>query len=237
MNLKALATKLSGYWLYKERYLPIGIDLFVDLKQFFKEKEFKIVFDVGANEGQSIRLFQSRMKINKMISFEPVPSTYRVLTKHNQVSENLTLENIGLGEFPGEHDVFINKYSGLNSLKIDQGDNLIGKKEKVIISTLDDYTTKNGISEIDFLKIDTEGFEMEVLKGGIEMIRQRKIKYIYCEVGFDKQNKRHTSWESIHQFLLPFGYRFVALYDMSYKVFKDHSGNALYVLSDGANDH
>ncbi|MEQ8625759.1 MAG: FkbM family methyltransferase [Vicingaceae bacterium] len=230
MKIKEVFSRLSGYWLYKRRYLPIGIDLFVDLKQFFKEQQLKVVFDVGANEGQTIEQFRNYISFGQLISFEPVPSTFNLLSKNVRDSDRIVIENIGLGAEAAEMDVMINEHSALNSLKLNEGEQLTGEKERVTIDTLDNYFNKNHLPEISFLKIDTEGFEMEVLQGAEKTIKEGKIKYIYCEVGFDEQNKRHTPWQKLHEYLVPLGYRFVALYDMSYKVFKDHSGNALYVL-------
>jgi hypothetical protein len=108
------------------------------------------------------------------------------------------------------------------------------REETVQIDTIDLYCSRNEIRKIDLLKIDTEGFEIEVLKGAHEMLSQGKVSLIYCEVGFLKQNSRNTYFANLTEYLANYGYYFFGLYqfDSHDWVKGGYLGNALYVKRD-----
>lgn len=57
------------------------------------------------------------------------------------------------------------------------------KKETIELETLDNYCSNHGITQIDFLKIDIEGHELEALKGASQLLKQGKVKVIQFEYG------------------------------------------------------
>jgi FkbM family methyltransferase len=147
-----------------------------------------ILFDVGAHKGESINLFLSNMSVRKIISFEPSPINFlqlenireHYLKKFNKTE--ILIENIGLGsenkeinfkqfeesssstmkEINEESSYFKKKFNLLNFFTKEKK---IYKNLKVKIKTLEDYMNLNNIDKISFLKIDTEGYEYEILKG------------------------------------------------------------------------
>lgn len=180
-----------------------------------------ILFDIGAHKGESINLFLSNMNVKKIISFEPSPINFLKLQnkrKHYLKRFNKTeilIENIGLGnenseidfkqfkesssstmkEINEESSYFIKKYNLLN---------FFGKKKnykiiKVKITTLDDYMNFNNINKISFLKIDTEGYEYEVLKG-----LKKKIQFvdtIMFEHHYDNMIVKGYKFRNINDYL------------------------------------
>ena len=89
----------------------------------------------------------------------------------------------------------------------------------------------NNINRIDLLKIDTEGFELEVLQGAGKMLDDGSISFIYAEVGFQSQNTRNTGFKELIHFLEPKGFLFYALYQLDAHDWNtgNHLGNALFV--------
>jgi len=79
-------------------------------------------------------------------------------------------------------------------------------EERVKVNTLDRVMEENGIDFIHFLKIDTEGYEMEVLKGAQEALGSKRIGIIQVEAGLDPAISPHTSFEQIRKHLAPLGY-------------------------------
>lgn len=67
--------------------------------------------------------------------------------------------------------------------KLDHFDINFDQKEQIEIKTLDEYCEDEGISEINLLKIDVEGHELEVLNGAMDMISSGNIQYITFEFG------------------------------------------------------
>ena len=120
----------------------------------------------------------------------------------------------------------------LNSLRHDIMNNSDDAKEELIkIETLEYFCSKNKIQKIDLLKIDTEGFEINVLKGAENMLRNGNVSFIYCETGFQKSNLRNTYFPELCEYLAEKGYYFFGLYQMDYHDWKrgNHLGNALFV--------
>jgi hypothetical protein len=93
------------------------------------------------------------------------------------------------------------------------------------------------VDQIDLLKIDTEGYELPVLRGATGMLQRNKISFVYCECGFTSANHRNTKLDDLCRYLEEKGYMFYGLYQVS-----DHEwhkgmnfGNALFVHTSIAN--
>ena len=96
---------------------------------------------------------------------------------------------------------------GINSLFSREGIEKKSKATEVVeTQTLDHFCSQHDISYIDFLKLDVEGAELEVLKGGVQMLSQKAIKKIQFEYGGCNIDSR-TLLKDLFSFLTPFGYR------------------------------
>jgi hypothetical protein len=67
--LKKLIGKTTGYWLHKLSTLPVGADLFVDVYKKINYPSLNVLFDVGANVGQTQFWFRSHLPKAKIYSF------------------------------------------------------------------------------------------------------------------------------------------------------------------------
>lgn len=151
------------------------------------KNNFKTIFDVGANVGDWTALVSDIMPEASIYSFEPSERTFGILSRQN-FNKNVSLHNIGLGEKNETKDFFIyTNDSTLNSVfSRDVKDKDLEqntKIEKAIFETLDSFCTKNNIKNISFLKIDTEGNELAVLKGAEQYIKDGRIDAIQFEYG------------------------------------------------------
>lgn len=232
-RLKKIFTGVTGYWIHHLKTLPIGVDLFHDIHIRLKNGLLKVVFDVGANEGQTLKWVKHYQPQAYVISFEPVLKTYERLKKNALPYTNYLTENIALGEVAGKIEITLfDDLSVLNSLKPDlMNHDPKAQKEIIEVKRMDEYCVQHNISQIDLLKIDTEGFELDVLKGAGNMLNDGRIKFIYCEVGFQQINSRNTPFQQIVAFLEEKQYYFYALYQIDSHDWKNgnHLGNALFV--------
>ena len=231
-KLRESIIKISGYYILKEHALPCGSDFIVDLKS---KLTFPIntIFDVGANVGQTAIWFNDYLRHASIYSFEPVKNTYLKLVENTSKINNLKSFNLALGEREEliKIKLFSDESSTLNSLK-ESSQNLDSNfSETIKVVTGDSFCIKNKIENIDLLKIDTEGFEIEVLKGFSEMLINGKIKAIYCEVGFDPKNSRNTYINEIFDFMHKHDYKFYGLYEINNLPIKKslNYGNALFI--------
>lgn len=124
------------------------------------------VLDIGANIGCTSILFGSRAE--KVVSFEPSPSTYRFLEKNVQASglDNVELKNVGLGKNAGRFELTFaanNRAGGFvsNRMQASAGHQI----ESIEIVQGDAFLEDLGITKVDFIKIDVEGFERDVIEG------------------------------------------------------------------------
>ncbi len=148
-----------------------------------------VAFDVGANKGDWVRTALEVAPGAYIHCFEPGRADYDRL-KANDFPPNVTCGNTGLGSKRESRTLFkFGDGSGLNSLYrrvIGTGAAGIKKNtasEDIELTTLDDYCLEKGIDTIDFLKVDVEGNELEVLKGGLGLMRKGGIKIIQFEYG------------------------------------------------------
>lgn len=133
-------------------------------------KNFDTVIDIGANIGlHSVRFSQ---KFQNVFSFEPVSSNYECLEKNTINLKNITRFKVGLGETKKIETISIPKtwnncgaYSIVDFIASEE--ELI--KEEIQVLKLDEFNFK-----VDLIKIDTQGFELPILKGSIETLKRCK---------------------------------------------------------------
>ena len=92
--------------------------------------------------------------------------------------------------------------------------NLQGKEfleERVQIETIDEFCVSHGIDYIDFLKTDTEGYDLEVLRGADNYLASGKIRSILSEVTFSENNTQNTHFFPVYNYLTSKGFRFYGL--------------------------
>lgn len=229
--LKRLFTA-SGYWIHKISTLPVGADMFVDIHNRIGYGSINTMFDIGANTGQTWDWFRRHERNTKIYCFEPVAAPFLELKIKTKNDKNCILENIAFGNVQAEKTIklFEGNHSVLNSLKDElMNDHLNAGEEIIKIDTVDNYCWKKGISKIDLLKIDTEGYELNVLEGAKNMLSAAGISFIYCEAGFLKENNRNTYFIDLTEWLATHDYYFFGLYKLASNAWKIKFGNALFV--------
>jgi FkbM family methyltransferase len=223
----------------KNSDIPYGHDVLLDIERLSQtwHCSLDVFFDVGANEGQTIRRVRDSFGNCRIIAFEPHPKTFQKLTE-NIKSTNVELINLALGSEGGDKVMFEYNCSLMNSLlpnapgAVKWGPE--AKQIEVHCTTLDRFCSDYDIKRIDVLKIDTEGFDLNVLKGASSMLARQAIKFIYFEFN-DISHRSEASGGAlvpIDQLIRPHGYRFIATYN-DYVVLEGElflCSNALYAL-------
>jgi len=133
------------------------------------------VLDIGANIGCTSILFGSR--VEKVISFEPSPTTFSFLRKNVAAAElsNVSLMNIGLGKENGSFELTFaadNRSGGFVSNKVQASAG--HSVEKIKIAQGDAFLSEHPVETIGLIKIDVEGFEKDVIEGLRTTISRQK---------------------------------------------------------------
>jgi len=150
----------------------------------------KTVVDVGANEGQfALKLLNKNYYKGKIISFEPVSSSFQQLLKNSQQASNWAVVQCAVGDSTGQVPINISQNSVSSSLrKVNahtveaEAGTAIVNTEMVSINTLDTLLKAHQWQNDLWLKIDVQGFEREVLQGASETLKQAKVVQIELAV-------------------------------------------------------
>lgn len=147
-----------------------------------------VVFDVGANKGEWSKLALDALPDAQVHAFEIVPSTYEILYDCFRGTPNITVNNLGLADITGIIDVYFseiaNELSSCVEGFVESYHGIIPRREKVPVTTGDEYCEKQGIETIGMLKIDVEGYEKNVLQGFQSMLNGGRIQVIQFEYGY-----------------------------------------------------
>ena len=140
-----------------------------------------VIFDVGANIGTIANWFAERCK--EVHAFEPYPENIETIREQNNLrrTENMILQPLALGKEKSVMQLHVKGFHGHHSLG-DAANSPTIKKLEVQVSSIDSYCSENKIQKIDFLKIDVEGFEEDVLLGASELLATKKIGLILFEI-------------------------------------------------------
>jgi FkbM family methyltransferase len=141
-----------------------------------------IVFDVGAHFG-FFSYYAVQKGAKEVYAFEPNPYVFEILKKHAEMwSDKIKPYQLALSEKNGEADLFISGELGTISTMLENREKSIlkfykyNKKVKVKTMTLDSFCKEYNVERVDFIKIDTEGSEREIIKGAKETIKRFKPK-------------------------------------------------------------
>lgn len=144
----------------------------------------KTLFDVGANQGCWTLAVRERFPDAEVHAFEVVPATRQALADAVGATDKVRIVPLGLGSAPGSIGVYYYPEAPALSTALDYPHHS-GKREQLSlpVTTGTAYMREFGITHIDFLKIDVEGMEMEVLRGFDSAIRAGQVDVIQFEYG------------------------------------------------------
>lgn len=188
----------------------------------------KIVFDVGANVGQSAKTYRRLYPLAQIWSFEPFPITYQQL-RSSLADERFYPTALALSDEVSKAELNIGEVSITNSLLRRESDT--GKAIEVQTDTIDHFCSERDISGIDILKVDVEGAEDRVFRGAREMFSGRRIRSVFVEVYFRPVYEGMSTFWDLNAQLNNFGFGLCGLYSLN----SAHDGllsfgNALYLL-------
>ena len=209
MSLGRIVRSVGGaFGLTVFRELPRGIDVFHDLKLAFAGHRFETLFDVGANVGQSARAMAAAFPGARIFCFEPASDTFALLERNVAALPQVRCHRLALGERPGTASLLRTENLAMRRIVPESE----AEAESVTVATLDAFCAANEVARIDFLKIDAEGFDLQVLRGGRAMLERHGVAIAQCEVGLDPDNSSHCSLDAVRDELFAFGYRLFGLY-------------------------
>jgi len=213
-RIKKLIEHLTGTHIY--RRLPRGISIFNDIAESFPSYHVNKIFDVGANVGNSAAIYMGLFPASRIFCFEPVAETYHQLKRNMQNRKQVCCFQLAMGAFPAKGTILLGSNSRMNSL-VDEETLSVNtgpiRTEKVEISTIEAFCKVKGIGHIDYLKIDVEGGDLDVLKGAENMLTGQTIDFVEVEAGMNPKNERHVPFNALKTYLERYDYFLFGIFE------------------------
>jgi len=210
-------------------------------KYKFKDQPLTII-DVGAHVGETISLFLKNFTIKKIICYEASRLNFNKLANSkNFKKDNIFLNNIALGSRETELEFFQTSESSSSTFcKIDQNSNYFKRKKSILnifnreeyilkselikTVTLKNEFNKYDLKRIDILKIDTEGFEFDVIRGADESLKL--VNFILFEHHYDQMIVKNYKFSQINEYLTKLNFKKIIKFKMPFrKTFEYIYGN------------
>lgn len=197
-------------------------DAFSQQKRLIGFENKKIIFDVGAYKGEISEIYTRLFPNNEIHAFEPYNESFSFLLKKSEIFTSIIPNHIALGNSIGKKYLNSNIASPTNyfletheKASYYWSANWCNTVEKIEVNviTIDYYCRKKNISRIDVLKLDTQGYEFEILSGAEHMLSTNKISLIYLEIILSSTYINQKSLAQITDYLDTFGYRLFNIYN------------------------
>ena len=159
-----------------------------------------VVIDVGAHMGFfALKIVRS---VKKIVAVEPDPSNFKFLSYNvhlNNFSHEIVTRNIALGEKNGK--IFLDR-SGYG---YGRSKSTTRKTDfQLEMQTLDNLVREEKLDEVGLIKIDTEGFELDILKGSIRTLEQCKPNLIVATYHFPMESQLVAEFLKKHDYAVSF---------------------------------
>lgn len=184
-------------------------------------KTAPVVVDVGSNVGQSAHKIKNIWPNSVIHCIEPMEEQYKTLERKTRHYTDVRTYNTALGSWDGPRTFYINEHqnmlSGFYELNPESKDsvalnkpershdNFLNTQETIVdCITLDNWAILNEINNIDLLKMDAQGAEPDILRGGREILKNTRV--IVTELMFYDLYKKKNSFYEIESTLIPLGF-------------------------------
>ncbi len=201
---------------YVLRSLPRGVDVFHDIEKYLPNQPLEILFDVGANIGQSAAHYTKKFPRAEIFCFEPIPESFTALQRSTVGNPRVHCFALALAAKTGSAEMFVTGQSPMNRLARD-GEVIAPTQSQgtttVTLQTLDEFCEAQKLTTIHYLKIDTEGSDLDVLRGAERMLGQQQIDLVEVEAGMNPLNTHHVPFCVLKAHLEEHGYFLFGIYE------------------------
>ena len=193
------------------------------IDQLLRRRKVDVIFDIGANVGQTARSYRQLFPDAKIHSFEPSDPAFSTLETTFAGDQKFKAWKLAISNVDGEKDFFCSDDDTCNSLLPPSQE--IGnaalrekltstRKDKVECSRLDSFCQQNSIGRIDLLKMDIQGAELQAIEGASEKLGSGDIGLVFSEVQFSPLYKDACEFRDISSAMNMHGYKLYGLYNL-----------------------
>ncbi len=206
-GLRSFGISASGVE-YAQEYIPE-----LHLARLFKQLDVRCVLDVGANTGQYRTFLREHVGFDgTILSFEPVPAHAETLRRLARTTgdDRWLIEQVAVGETPGTAEINVTAGDMLSSFlrpAEDSPDMVVTARVAVNVVTLDSMATRvSALAPLPtvFLKVDTQGFDLHVLRGAAQVLPQ--IAGVQVELSLVPIYEGMPPFQEVHDYLTHAGF-------------------------------
>lgn len=224
-------SRFFGFDIIRYHNLGIGDNPYKDCMFFLDAFPLPVAFDVGANLGESADSIRKYISPSVIHCFEPNPFSFNILKTNLQGTRDVNLWDLALGSKCADESLILNQYPHMSSILAPSAFSYgeVTGRHPIELVSLDYFCSFHGIKHIHFLKIDTQGFELEVLKGSAQMFLDSCISLVLVELIFSDMYKNIPSPLEVASFLQDNNFIFAGLYRQHFQSNLISWADALFV--------
>jgi FkbM family methyltransferase len=210
-----LAGLLRSPWFPLLRTFHGRRDWLYDICRYANTREFRVLFDVGANVGQTAGAMRRYFPRAEIHAFEPIDETHRMLSRNARRWPNVRPHRLAMGRASETREVVLQNDSLFNSLRLSAPLDAGAERrlERIEVSTVDEFCERHGIDTVDVLKIDAQGYDLEVLLGAGRMLSAKRVAFVFVEVGFQPNDIINSPFAPLNEHLTARGFRLSGFYE------------------------
>jgi FkbM family methyltransferase len=231
LAIHRLHHKAYSYWKVRETGLVFREPLTAPERTFFLQiwpvlkRGSGVAYDIGASVGIFSSCLAKIPAITAVHAFEPIPGSFKRLAKRLQPYPWVTCHNVALGEVNQRQKMWVMDQaldsSSFLRLHEEFACGFKAHEEDLAIARLDDYVREHRLPPPNLVKIDVQGFEDRVLRGG--ELTMRQASYCLLEISFRPLYEGSPVFDDIYRQMRELGFRLIGVADS----FKGKSGMQL----------
>jgi FkbM family methyltransferase len=199
------------------KYRPVfGLDWIDDANDILKARGAKpaIVMDIGANRGQTSKRLSRGFSGAQVHCYEPNPASHAVLKENLARFSNAQAHLLAFGPQRQMGRFYLRAHHEESSfLNLEAAEAAGTESVDIEMRALDEYVAEKGWDAVNVLKINAEGYDLAVLRGGRGLLDSGRIHLIFTEMLFRSQYTGQGSYMDTLAFLTECGYSLVGFYE------------------------
>lgn len=189
-------------------HMPNGLDLANDVRRFLPGWAVRTVLDVGAERGGSALHLADTFPHAVIHSFEPEQTFFSAMSARLAGRPNHRLHAVAVGAREEELDLVVGGPRPRVAAAGAEPD-----RRRVPVISLDAFCARHEVASVGFLKVDTEGHDLEVLRGAEALLSAQRIDLVQVEASMSPHNRFHAPFAEFSGHLEERGYLLFGVYD------------------------